>query len=45
MDQIKIDVCFGCVGFEIDTTTAIQYETVSLKMNPARVQIYEMNTL
>ena len=40
MDQIKIDVCFGCLGFDIDTSTAIKYGTVSLKMNPARVQIY-----
>ena len=40
MDQIEIDVCFGCLGFDIDTITAIKYDTVSLKMNPARVQIY-----
>ena len=40
MDQVKVYLCFGCLGFDIDTTTAIKYDTVSLKMNPARVQIY-----
>ena len=28
------------VGFDIDTSTAIKYDTVSLKMNPPRALIY-----
>ena len=43
MDQIKIDICFGCLSFDIDTTTAIKYDTVSLKMNPTTLQREYLN--